>query len=84
MDDEGDYMFKYILRLKVVLERKPQTGIRILLLGLIRNSDYPIPSKWPRICWKSIGMECICRHLIYLLYTKIEIQGIDPGSFCTS
>jgi hypothetical protein len=42
VDDEGDYMFKYILRLKVVLENRPRTGLQILLLGFIASLVTPL------------------------------------------
>ena len=45
VDDEGEYMFKYILRLRVILERKPIAGIQILLVGLIATLVTPfLPS----------------------------------------
>jgi hypothetical protein len=41
IDDEGEYMFKYILRLKVVLQRRPFTGIQILTVGFLASLITP-------------------------------------------
>ena len=76
VDDEGEYMFKYILRLKVVLERKPQTGIQILMLGLAASIITPFLPGGLEFVGNILALSAFAGILCIYFSPKLKYRGL--------